>query len=680
MKHWYGFYAEYMMNIRRSRPKLNETHSNTLWVVHLVILIVSVALLVAFWFLFVQRTDVKKEYVIEDANGRSFSAPFSQITSFGISGDNWNETKYLYDGVINLSLRIEDEEGNPVFDETFFGISIANYSIADYDSLLDQPIQLLQGKSYKIFCKSNNDRFTHMTIALYGERGSLLRWYLAVSLLVILSLQTGAYLSLKTSLADGGPADAGPSDKTFSLKAGILFFLEVVLIGMLYEVVLPPFSVQDEPSHLATSYMISNEILGETRYAEADKKLVYIPESAIHRMNWAGSAQEIYRFWCDPDYSGTSDTIDASARLYDVGANIPRYVYYIPALGITIARLLHLPYQWIVLSGRIANLLFSAFMLLMILRLCPRFKRSVIAIAILPASIWLFSSYSYDAWNLLWTLLLVTFCVYCRDKGGPVNWKDIIAFTAISCVTLPVKFLYFPLLACVFFIPWKKMEMNISKVILIFLGICCIATAMIYTRLGDAVSLATTNAVDTRSLEGIREPVQTFTAQWILSNPVLTLKILAHALASNGVGYIRTAFAGEWTGLTITNGFALVIILLFLIVVLADLPHKYVMVKDRILSVALFLGNSLLILISFLLLYSYIPSDGSLPELHGVQGRYFLPLFILLPFWGGFEHPKISQKTKRVLLYGLLICNVVCVLIKVAGIAMGKGLLVRTRL
>ena len=627
---------------------------------YLLIFILGISVLGAVWTTMINNADVRKELVLEDANGVSFTAPFDEITSFGVSADNWQQTDYLYPTKINLTITILDSEQRQVFSKTYNNIQVANYNIIQNSQIKEQ-IKLNSGEKYTFHYKASDTVLNHMTIALYGQNASLKSWYMIVSLLILAVLECVTYVVKN--------ADQINTYRKFAAS----FFIVFMLTGVIYSIVMIPFSVQDEPSHFATAYLVSNEIMGKQKYITGEE--VAISQSAIHRMNWGGSAQEQYQFWCDSSYTGHSDDNMSSARLYSVDPNIPRYVYWIPGFGITIFRLFHAPYQLIVLSGRWMNLLMCAILLLVAIRLNWGMRRSIIAISFLPVSSWLFASYSYDAWNLSWMILMFSFCMYCMRKNGTIGWKEILSFSCIAAITIPVKMIYIFMLFMVFLIPVQKWRNHWKTWISFIAGTLLVFMSLWYTRMHSAIAYATTDRVDNRSITEGTAQLQSFTVSWLITHPMDTIKMYMYALYNHSEHYIYTSICGGWDGEAIYYYIAYAILFLMLVVFATDLSGEHIGIKKRIISLGICIVQFFVILTTFILVYTHIPNDGSVADIQGVQGRYFLPILLFLPLIIKNKVIQVEEKNKKYVLAALVVLNLLCIVLKTIGVANNHGLL-----
>ena len=53
-------------------------------------------------------------------------------------------------------------------------------------------------------------------------------------------------------------------------------------------------------------------------------------------------------------------------------------------------------------------------------------------------------------------------------------------------------------------------------------------------------------------------------------------------------------------------------------------------------------------------IYTHIPNDGSVADIQGVQGRYFLPIFLFLPLILKNSIIQVEEKNKKYVLLALV--------------------------
>lgn len=355
---------------------------------YIVALLLLVILLIALWFCDFSKQYVNREEIIGNVgeNG-SFIAPSDEISSMEIMCLDKNYFGSLSVTPLNFLLSITDKNGNMVWSaetENCF-IDANNYTEIDKELFTTDdvfPISLKKGECYTFACSvqnENNVKITDISVALYGDEiqmpGSL---YIIVSSLLSVAFSLILLMLYHVNYCEK--------------KDGIVrtaFMLSMLLICITSILILPTFSVDYEENDFAKSYSLSNEILG--REVADESGYVIVDDNQIRNIGEI-SKQSLYRFW----YCNTDKIIEGdinTSSLYRLN-NEPKAGYLLPAIGISIARILKLPYQMVFISGRITNLFIWLIVLSVILRLSGDKFRFMYLLFFNPVVITTITSYS----------------------------------------------------------------------------------------------------------------------------------------------------------------------------------------------------------------------------------------------------------------------------------------------
>lgn len=607
-------------------------------------LLIIVAFFVIWWSVRLQEHYAREEFLLEDYSGESFEAPFKEIHGIALCNDDVKSYDFLEENQISLQISILDDNGEKIWVWKNDSIKLSSFAITDYIGMEGLPIILETGRKYSIVCESPDVLLEHLTIGILGKEVNYEKhWTIACILSVTIAI--GGYLWLHFI------------DKKRSL---LLFFAMYMLMGILYNIIIAPYSVQDENTHFAQAYGISNMILGKERADE--NGYIYVEESGLKRINRCDSGQDLYRFYYNWDY-GNLKQENGISEIYRRDTSIPEFVYYFPALGITIARLLNCPYQIIVLAGRFTNLLLCTSLITLALALNKAFRKSMAAIAFFPSSIWIISSLSYDGWNLAFCMLIFSYCIYLREREKLTSLKEILIFLLLCVLMVPIKFIYYFFVLCILWVPVRRFK-NIRRDFIMVCGAGLISAFVAFKARGaSALSYLLTTNVDARSIVEDREP---YTLFWVLQNPIRTIKIYLNTLFEQGENYIFKCVSGDFAGTPVPEILVYLLLFVVIILMLSEADINYIRRRDRVLAGCILVLGIGVIMTTFLFVYSYIYLY-SIGTIAGIQGRYFLPLFLFLPLLIGGKW-RIEEKTKRVILYGILLLNLWIALCKLSGL------------
>ncbi len=261
-------------------------------------------------------------------------------------------------------------------------------------------------------------------------------------------------------------------------------FLPLILcFGVLYLYVLPPLSAPDETRHYISAYQLSNQILGvsvddpegrvpvraEDWFAEdidgdyvtetmEDGTLAVVEDGADGAAVLGQTLTEdtyvrIHEYMQNP--VGNEEKDDLALSIHAPVVTTP-VVYLAPALGITAARLLGLHTIWLLVLARLGNLLLYAVITSLAIRRIPFGKEILFGVAMLPMSVHLAASCSYDTALLCGIWYFTAVCVDLAYAKERVGWIDVIKLAAVMALAGPCKMVYAVFMGLCLLIPVRK--------------------------------------------------------------------------------------------------------------------------------------------------------------------------------------------------------------------------------
>lgn len=292
------------------------------------------------------------------------------------------------------------------------------------------------------------------------------------------------------------------------------------------------------------------------------------------------------------------------------------------------------------------------------------------AIMLLPQVIWLGISMSYDAWNMAFSILLFSYCIYCREKETLVTWKDMLILASIGVLLAPVKFIYFVMAFAVLLIPYKAFKNHWYQCMCYGSTIISALLAALIARGSSAVDYATTETVDVRSVDIVNLDRQRYTIQWVLHNPIRTIKVYLNTMFEQTENYIYKGINGEIIEaapkIIIFSILAIMILIMMDEVNALNNYHN----KDRIISIGIIATGCGLVLTTFLFVYSFV-YEYSIGIIEGVHGRYFLPFICFLPLAIRNSMFSIPREKKNYLIIGMIILSLVVLICDFEAIVRG---------
>ena len=477
----------------------------------------------------------------------------------------------------------------------------------------------------------------------------------------------------------------------------------MLIFGLGYMYVFPAMSAPDEIAHFISAYKISNKMLGKQATvkdghviiraqdlwiedvdgeytfdkSKSEEEKVLIPEEGSHGKIISSKLEETsYKvFYGKGDSRSNNIYISFSGQNYEKAqslhapVNTIPSVYFLPATGITLARIMGLNSIYLVLFGRMANLILFILFGTLGIYFLPKFKEFIFLVSLLPTTIELAASYSYDAVMISSMIFFVSYVFFLAHEKKEFDIKDLVIVSLIAGLVLPCKMVYFPMLLMLFSIPLYKFKFR-GKVdgkikkenIAFFLASAVVVLlswvfAMYLVNRSTVVGYSTSN---TSSLEWAGE--ESYTIGYLLHNKLKAVKLFYNTLLLQLEYYHKTMFgaylghADDVVGIPYIGFLVLNIGMIFS--VFGEAKEKQLLVKERVLTGISIFFVIFLVLLSMLIAWTPISSEF----IEGVSGRYFIP--VLLPLLMICRNNKIAIKdeTKRNIIFLFILINAISLL------------------
>lgn len=432
-----------------------------------------------------------------------------------------------------------------------------------------------------------------------------------------------------------------------------MFLNFVIPIGLLFWAFMIPGQVPDEEAHMIKAYEVSNGIL-YTKVNEQGESKTIVPEELLeynhNEMNTYAKLEE--QFHKDTDYSKTVETI-SSAQAYTW------ILYVIPAIALFIVRTLDINLIIGLYLARLFNFIFFVIAGYYTIKKIPFGKILMAVYLMIPMVLQQASSFSADVMVNAVSLYIIAYIMDLLFKENHIETKELIILCILTCVLALAKYAYIPLIGIALLLIFKKnltkKQKTIFLTIMIILGILFSLISYI-----EAGRFKTTTA----SMEEYYEEFnvnQSEQIQHILQHPLSTVKTFIMDWITNLDMYIFMCVGSQlsWLNIDIST---LVIVAYIVLLIVAPLMenHKYQFKKLEklwLLVVALAAGS----LIQLAMYLTFTPVGANF--IGGVQGRYFVPIFILPLLCICMKENYIKLKNPEAVLTGIAtILNIIVVL------------------
>lgn len=391
---------------------------------------------------------------------------------------------------------------------------------------------------------------------------------------------------------------------------------------MVYAIVFLPFTVPDEQVHFASAYKISNYFLlkfkqfgSEEIIMRASDVSFFSRSDILQNANYYRTIQQQLSLFCQ-------DRTLSTVNFPTAEANAP-FGYIASGFGIAFARIINLGPVPMFYFGRLTNILAYAGATYYAIKKIPCGKMAIFAVSVLPMTLHLLGSFSYDALAIAFAILYISQVVYMKNKETAITRKEILLSTLFGVALAPTKVVYAPILLFALIIPKEKFgeykkSAWINKAIIILPGIFFLVALQ-----GIALVNVATQEV------GGSEKTELYTIGWALKNVTATIKIFIRTLFEKSEMYLTTLVGSSlgWFQINITIFFYLPFYMLMLYCFIKrDVETVEFNTNEKIWSLCLFVVVVLAVMSS--MFFAWTPMGSGVIE--GVQGRYFLPALLLL--------------------------------------------------
>lgn len=512
---------------------------------------------------------------------------------------------------LSCVISIQDEEGHTIWEKEYIDLEVTareRVLLEEYER--GKGIDLGIGK-YQITNSLSQDETLKVTHKIYTYNGNYYRLFLMCAVTALLFLAVVLILTMR---------------KSGKYLVPVNFFTALVFMGILFSMIMPPLTVPDEESHFLEAYELSSKMMFSDVQDEYGN--LYMRKTDRDSITYLHNASTIGRWYADFWEPVNVDEIVTYAGWSSVSATTPSYAYFLPALGISLARILKVNGHCLLLAGRLFNLLGTAMIMAIALYLVPFSKMYFAILLLLPETVYLVASYSYDAVNFALCFLLVAYFFYMIADGKKVRKQNLIIFFLIFLIMLPIKLVYASFGGLILLIPRNQINLNRKVIITVgalgALGIILLAIM----RWSDIVALL--NGLEYNTVE-----TQRVSLSYVLENPHSVFRVFVNNLLENTDAYLK-GMLGEFVGreryeirLDISNLPIWMMLVLSVLMALGISHGKDADVKrwQKAWIAVIGMCSTLLIFFSIYLANNVVTDQ----TIRSVQGRYFLPLLLLIP-------------------------------------------------
>lgn len=248
-------------------------------------------------------------------------------------------------------------------------------------------------------------------------------------------------------------------------------FVIILCFAIITSFVVPIVDVSDEIEHLTRAEITSQGVIIPHRTGDdvgIDRLYNHTDGEMSNKLNKGIGYETIQSFVFlnknreSTVYDTAHDTDKINNSLFIRGSAFeqnPFYGYLPQAIGILIAKLLDLNVIWLLWLSRICNLICYAGLISLSIKIAPKFKIPLLAVACIPITIYQAASASIDSMIFGLGILAVAYFIYlcsCTE----ISVRQIAIFSLLSLLLGLCKLPYLAFVFLLFFIPQKNFKNN----------------------------------------------------------------------------------------------------------------------------------------------------------------------------------------------------------------------------
>ncbi len=396
------------------------------------------------------------------------------------------------------------------------------------------------------------------------------------------------------------------------LKIENKFLIIYIIIGILYMTAIPMSRIPDEYNHFLRTYEISNGNI----LSKQDKKTKNGGNEMPSNINVIETLK----------YEDVKDNFEVTPNKDKTFVGFSNTALYSPisygpqVIGVLIGKLFNTSLLVQAYLGRLMNFIVFLTVMYFSIKYMPIKKELLLFISFLPITIQEAVSLSPDALTISSASALVSFVIYMKyEKKSKMSKINYITMTVLPIVLAMCKIVYLPLCLLLFLIPKERFgSLKKKNIIVLTLAVIVVFLNLFWTSKASIFLDA--------NLHGSNSSKQ---IDFIINNPLKYSMIIFRTFDYYGDFHLFNMM-GRYLSYLDVNVFPpyiyLSIIILILLIFTNEKKLKKVDNRDKYLMLFCVISTILLIFTSIYIQWS----SYMLEYVDGVQGRYYIPVIILL--------------------------------------------------
>lgn len=410
------------------------------------------------------------------------------------------------------------------------------------------------------------------------------------------------------------------------------FFPVAMIIGLVFMFSTPMFRGQDETLHFFRAYEVSmGHAISDFSDGVGGRLMPSsLMEITLPHVNEIGYEEQAHAFTVPLNPEQVRFINFPNSALYSP------VVYAPQAFGIWLARSFGLGPMYMAYFGRFFNLLVWALLMSLAMQILFFGKRMVFLLSLMPMTMYTVATLSADNVTNALSFLYIAYVLYLTFGRERRISRIQVAFLLALCVGISLsKIVYMPLVLICFMIPFRKLggKRRYFKV----MG-SIVAISVIVNLIWLAISA---RFLITNLMPGVNATMQ---INEVLVNPFRFVGVTLLTISQYLNFYVQSFFGGSLGWFDIPVHTWIMLVYTVMAIGLAVVDNKYDVFfgrKRKLIMLAVVLVITALIHASIYVQYNRVGN----PIIEGIQGRYFMPISLLMFYllnnrWVNIEIPE----------------------------------------
>lgn len=438
-----------------------------------------------------------------------------------------------------------------------------------------------------------------------------------------------------------------------------VYFPIALVMGIVFMMMMPSYQVPDEVVHAGSAYRISNSIVGVENIDDLNYLNMREADAEYPKLTRNVTREQREKVW-DSLFEKTDNIKIVKASFPSLKTFPVQYI--VPALGISLGRVIGASGATVFFLGRLFNLLFFVCLITLAIKITPVGKNVMFMVALLPITIQQGMSLSYDVFLIVCAFLYIAEVFHWSESSLSLKtWSEwghaLLLICSFICLMMLKGHAYTPMALLLLMIPVAHGKVDPKKLLKLVAGlvvlavflVCCAFVWCHFHPLAEPTNILSYNGKPS------------YTIQHILNHPGDSISVFGNTLIDRTAFYYMSGIGSQLGWFDVQTNLITTIAFLPLLLAVPNLVSDEVKMKitgrRKALYLLISLGCFCFTVIGMWIVWTPLESI----TVEGVQGRYFLPFMPLLLMAFTTGKIKIDQSLSEVVPSAVILLDIIAI-------------------